>query len=164
MADDNKKRNPYADMGLMIAVTIILVMIIKTLLFANTFNSWECILLILAAVAYLFVTKKYDSESDIIKHSTTALVCITAFALTSLAFFDHKSSPKMHAFEGAKTDTLAEEEFIQRKDPQIEKIDTDTVITTVIDSLAEEAVEEILEEGEVPTQDQQTEESSATEE
>ncbi len=36
MADDNKKRNPYADMGLMIAVTIILVMIIKSAYFSSS--------------------------------------------------------------------------------------------------------------------------------
>lgn len=138
MAEQDKKRNPYADMGLMIAVTIVIVMIIKTLLFANTFDSWECIVLIILAVAYLVVSKKYDSESPVVKHSTTALLCLSILMLTSLFLFDHKSSPKMHAFEGARTDTIPEEEFIQKKEPTIEIIDSDTITPVIIDSLAVE--------------------------
>ena len=151
MSSKNNKRNPYADMGLMIAVSILIIMSINCLLFDA---SWESLIWILSAIAYCFVSYKFDSRSKMVRNSTTALLAISACLLFVVIFVDRKAQPKMHAFEGAKNDTIPEEVFILKKEPEIVQIieDTTEVVDTLLDM--ENNPEEVMpsEEKETDTQ------------
>lgn len=158
MSEDKKKRNSYADVGLMIAITVLIVEVIKSLLFEI---EWDAIWIVLA-IAYCAVSYKYDSESKTIKNCTTAFLCLSALVFASIIVFDRNVQPKMHAFEGAKKDSIAEEEFIQKKEPELTTLIEDT--TEVVDTLALEQEEEITsgeetEEGEY-VQEEPTDETS----
>lgn len=123
MSEQNKRRNPYSDVGLMIAVSVFIVMIVKCLLFSVTTISIGWIVL---CGIYFFLSYKYNSEDKIIKHSTTAFILLSLLLFVSIIFLDTNVKPKMHAFEGAKKDTLTEEEFKMKKDPTIpEEIEQD---------------------------------------
>lgn len=118
------KRNPYADCGLLIAISVLIIMIIKCCLFDIT---WVALLWIILCIVYCFLSYKYDSESKVIKHTTTAFLSISAITFLLFTIFDVKEQPKMNAFEGAKIDTVAEEEFIIKDDPIIKELIEDTI-------------------------------------
>lgn len=143
MSESKKKRNSYADMGLMIAVSILIVMSIKCLLFEAGIES---IIWIIAALSYCAISYKYDSDSPVVCHATTSLLAFSLLIIAAMVFIDRNAQPKMHAFEGAKVDTLAEEEFELIKEPEITKVIEDT--TEVADTLdMEEIPEGVLEDG-----------------
>ena len=131
MSDEKKIRNSFADLGLIVAVTLIIVTIIRCLIFGI---DWEGCLWIILAAAYCFVSHKYDSQSKTVKHSTTVFLALTVLSLTAMVFIDRKPQPKMHAFEGARQDTIPEEEFIQKEEPQLPELEKDTM--EVVDTLA----------------------------
>lgn len=142
MSKNTDKRNPYADTGLMVAVSILIVAVINTLLFDAT---WESILCIIASVAYCAVSYRYDSGSKTVRSATTAFLTLTAAILIVMIFVDRKAQPKMHAFEGAKTDTIAEEVFVQNKEPElitiIEEDTTEVADTTLVEEDIEQEAE-----------------------
>lgn len=136
MKEEQKKRNPYADMGLMVAITMIIVTILKCLLFDIT---WESIFWIILATAYCIISYILDSESSKIKHCTTAFLITSVIAFVGIIFMDRKPQPKMHAFEGAKKDTVSEEVFIMKEEPEIkEQEDKAIAITDTITATEEE--------------------------
>lgn len=118
------KRNPYADCGLLIAISVLLIMIIKCCLFDIT---WVALLWIVLSIAYCILSYKFDSESKVIKHATTTYLCVSAIAFVMFTIFDHEEQPKMNAFEGAKIDSVEEEEFVIKDDPIIKELIADTI-------------------------------------
>ncbi len=157
MSEEKKKRNSYADLGLVIAVTIIIVMILRCLMFGIT---WEDIFWIVLSSAYCAISYKFDSESKVIKHSTTAFLLLSVIATAAIVVIDRKPQPKMHAFEGAKEDTIAEEQFIQKEEPVLPELEKDTEV--VIDSIeptpSVETPAEVVEEPESLEQEESTQE------
>lgn len=141
MKSGQKKRNPYADMGLMVAIAIIIVTIIKCLLFDVT---WESIFWIVLAVAYCCLSYKFNSESSTIKHCTTGFLLISAIASIAIIYIDRKPQPKMHAFEGVKKDTVSEEVFIMKEEPEINIEEEEVVQKT--DTLSPETEENEVQE------------------
>lgn len=103
------KREPYSDLGLIVAVAAFIIMIVKSLLFDLSWSAivWTCI-----TVGYFVISYKYTSDSKTVKRATTAYLVLSVIALVSLVVFDKNARPKIHAFEGAATDTIVEEEFI----------------------------------------------------
>lgn len=146
MADKANKRNSFVDLGLTIAVTIIVIVIIRSLIFGI---SWEDGFWIILAAAYCAVSYKYDSESPVVKKLTTAFLTLTGVSIVAMLIIGRKPQPTMHAFEGASTDTIAEEEFIVKDDPRIPEIIEDTVVTdTLTDTIFTEEIPVIEEEEE----------------
>lgn len=157
MADKQQKkgRNPYADTGLMIAVAMLIVMVIKSLIFGVT---WESIFWFVIAIAYCVVSYKYDSQSKTIKHTTTGFIVLSIIAAFAIAIIDRKPQPKMHAFEQAAKDTTAsEEEFILKPEPELPALEKETTtshdtINTTIET-TEENQEELQSEQQEPSTD-----------
>lgn len=142
MSEQTKRRNPYADTGLMIAVSVIIVMLIKTLLFGATWGSliWGGF-----SIIYCFLSYKYNSESKLIKHSTTAFLALSLISFTSILFFDKKARPQMHAFEGAKKDSIDEAEFIIKEEPELPAITEDVNSESDTLIIAEDSLGAIVE-------------------
>lgn len=139
MSEQQKRRNPYSDVGLMISMSVFIVMIVKCLLFNVSIVSIGWIVL---CGIYFIISYKYDSEDKIIKHSTTAFIVLSVLLFASIVIFDQNAKPKMHAFEGAKKDTLIEEEFKMKKDPTVNEetlhdMEAEDTITISTDSITE---------------------------
>ncbi|MBQ9641995.1 MAG: hypothetical protein IJV06_10635 [Bacteroidaceae bacterium] len=135
-----KKRNPYADVGLMVAVAVFVVVLIKCLIFGL---SWASIACFVFTAAYFLVSALRKSDEPVVRRATTAYLLLMLLLVVSLVLFDKNARPKMHAFEGAAVDTLAEEEFVvEDKEIPVEIVQPDTAET---DSLsADTAVTEPL--------------------
>lgn len=165
MADEQKKtnRNPYADTGLMIAVAIIIVMVIKCCIFDIT---WESCFWFILAVGYCIVSYMYDSQSKVVKHSTTGLLVISVIAAVAFTIIDRKPQPKMHAFEQAAKDTTAtEEEFILKEEPVLPELEkgkttpSDTLMSAVDASSEEQDSQSEQQEPSVESETETTEEA-----
>jgi len=128
-----KRRDSYADLGLVIAIAIFLVMVIKTLLFGVT---WGDIIWLLISIVYLLISFFLPSADKRMKYATTAFLLLCVATSATRYIYDQKATPKLHAFEGALNDTTSEEEFVVRDEPEIIKeqvIDTITIDTARID-------------------------------
>lgn len=151
----NKRRNPYADTGLVIAATMLMVMIIKCLIFGITLES---IFWFILSITYCILSYKFDSYSKAIKHSTTAFLLLSLFMGITFSIIDRKPQPKMHAFEKMEQDTIAEEIVIE--EPVLIEQKEETIITK--DTIVTE--EPILSNEESPAAEEQTETPETTEE
>lgn len=119
-----KQRNPYADLGLVIAVAVFIVVLIKCLIFGL---SWASIACFLITIAYFVISAIRKSDDKVVKHSTTAYLLAMLLLVVSLVLFDKNARPKMHAFEGAAVDSVQEEEFVvEDKEIPIEIVQPDT--------------------------------------
>ena len=119
-----KQRNPYADLGLVIAVAVFIVVLIKCLIFGL---SWASIACFLITIAYFVISAIRKSDDKVVKHSTTAYLLAMLLLVVSLVLFDKNARPKMHAFEGAAVDAVLEEEFVvEDKEIPIEIVQPDT--------------------------------------
>lgn len=155
-----KRRNPYADTGLMIAMAMLIVMIIKCFLFGVT---WESFLWFALAIGYCVISYLYDSESKVVRHSTTGLIVLSVIAAVAITIIDRKPQPKMHAFEGVVVDTVKEDEFIQQQEPILPELEKETA--TIPDTILPETFsnpetpEQQADMPEVPAETETTEET-----
>ncbi|MCR5313998.1 MAG: hypothetical protein K6E54_10260 [Bacteroidaceae bacterium] len=140
---DKKSRNSFVDTGLLISICVFIIMLIKSGLFGF---SWASIFWILAVIVYWFLvymSKKHDNR----KFQNIATICfltISVFVFASIMFFDKNARPKMHAFEGAAIDTVAEEEeFIVDETPDISVVETPDT-TETIDTIMADSVGGVL--------------------
>lgn len=134
------KRHPYADMGMMIAVAVFVIIVVKCLLFGVT---WVSIMWLALVLAYFTVSLRHGSHTAMVKHATTAFLLLSVVAVVSIITFDRKARPKMHAFEGALNDTIEEEEFIVTDRPSIEVVEiVDTVRNDTIADTDDDAPDE----------------------
>jgi hypothetical protein len=116
---DNKHswRLPYADLGMTIAIAVMIVMIMKSLLFGFTIAS---IVWIAIAIEYIVICIYYPSRSRVVKISTTILLLASVLAAGATIYFDKPTRPKMVAFQGKQDkDTVAEEEVIVETPPPV---------------------------------------------
>lgn len=130
-----KKRNPFSDLGMVVAISVFICILIKSLLFGFT---WGSIVWIIITCAYFFVSAKYDSDSKLVKQSTRAFLILSVLTAVTMALFDRKAMPKMHAFEGTG-DTIQDEQIVDMgpKVTMYEVLPEDTVAQET-DSLTEE--------------------------
>lgn len=110
-------RLPYADLGMTIAIAVMVVMVVKSLLFGFTIAS---IIWIVLALVYIVISAIWDSRSKAVKISTTVLLIASLLATGATLYFDKPTRPKMVAFQGIKEkDTIAEEEVIVETPPPV---------------------------------------------
>lgn len=110
-------RLPYADLGMTIAIAVMVVMVVKSLLFGFTIAS---IIWIVLALVYIVISAICDSRSKAVKISTTVLLIASLLATGATLYFDKPTRPKMVAFQGIKEkDTIAEEEVIVETPPPV---------------------------------------------
>ena len=115
--DKHSWRLPYADLGMTIAIAVLVVMVVKSRLFGFTIASIIWIVLVLA---YILVSAICDSRSKTIKISTTVLLIASLFAVGATLYFDKPTRPKMVAFQGIKEkDTIVEKEVIVETPPPV---------------------------------------------
>lgn len=153
-----KQRNPYADLGLVIAVAVFIVVLIKCLIFGL---SWASIACFLITIAYFVISAIRKSDDKVVKHSTTAYLLAMLLLVVSLVLFDKNARPKMHAFEGAAVDSVQEEEFVvEDKEIPIEIVQPDTA---EVDTLLQDTTT-LMDETESAEPIEETEKEDVTEE
>ena len=139
-----QRRNSYSDLGLVVAVSIFICILVKSSLFGF---PWIGIIWMLISGGYFYVSWREPSGNKIVKHATTFYLVFSAVALLGVLLFDKNARPEMHAFEG--TGDTIQDAVIVEEDPIVpiyvmEPEDTlvsDTLLThETLDSL-------ILEEG-----------------
>ena len=106
-----QRRNSYSDLGLVVAVSIFICILVKSFLFGFT---WIGIVWILLSCAYFYVSWRYPSDSKVVKHSTTLYLVLSAVALIGILLFDKNARPVMHAFEGTG-DTIQDVKVVEEE-------------------------------------------------
>ena len=143
-----QRRNPYSDLGLVIALSVFICILVKCLLFGFT---WVSIIWLILACIYFFVSWRYPSQSKVVRHSTTCFLLLSVIAMTGILLFDQNARPVMHAFEGTG-DTLQDAVIVEEEPiapiyvPQPEDtLVSDTLLPDeTIDSLSYDEVPEPL--------------------
>lgn len=124
-----KRRNPFSDLGLVVAISVCICILTKCLLFGFT---WGSIAWLIISLVYFFISWKYPSGERVVKVSTAAYLVLSLIVAVSVVLFDRNTMPKMHAFEGTG-DTIRDEQIIT-EGPKV------TMYETVpYDSLAQRA-------------------------
>lgn len=131
-----KHRNPYSDLGLIIAASVFICIFIKSLLFGIT---WGGLVWIAISCLYFYVSWKYPSDDEIVKNSTTAYLLLSVVTVVCVVLFDKKAMPKMHAFEGTG-DTIQDVRYVD-EGPTVVTYEELPVDTLDSDSLSEEGGE-----------------------
>ncbi|MBQ0022160.1 MAG: hypothetical protein KBT29_02860 [Prevotellaceae bacterium] len=129
-----KRRNPFSDLGLVIAVSAFICILVKCLLFGFT---WVSIAWILISCVYFFISWKFPSEGKIVKTSTLFFLILSVCAAVSVVLFDKNAQPQMHAFEG-NGDTIADEQVVEvnQKVTMYDTLPQDTTKRIVNDSVS----------------------------
>lgn len=104
-----QRRNSYSDLGLVIAISIFICILIKCLLFGFT---WVGIGWLLFSCVYFIVSWRWPSDSKWVKNLTTFYLLFSVVAALGTIFFDKKTRPVMHAFEGTG-DTIQDERIVE---------------------------------------------------
>ncbi len=145
MKDEKEARNPrqsrrpYADLGMTVAVSLLIIMIVKSLLFGLTLMS---LTLMVLPAAYIVVCAVHDSWSRVVQHSTTLLLLCSALCLAGTFFFDRPTRPKMVAFQArSENDTVVHAAEPVVETPQPVQVDTTDVVA--IDTLDYEVTDSV---------------------
>ena len=104
-------RNSYSDLGLTVALSVFVCILVKCLLFGFT---WVGIVWLLLACAYFYLSWRYPSGSKVVRHATTAFLALSAIAIAGVVLFDKNTRPVMHAFEGTG-DTIKDAEVVEEE-------------------------------------------------
>lgn len=147
-----KSRNPFSDLGMVIAVSVCICIITKCVLFGFT---WGSIAWLVISCGYFFVSWKYPSEGKIVKMATSVYLALSVIVAVSVVMFDKNTMPKMHAFEGTG-DTIRDEQIIS-EGPKVTMYDT-----VADDTLSYKADSTIVDSTEVTIDDLIDTESSTT--
>lgn len=144
-----QRRSSYSDLGLVVAVSIFICILVKSLLFGFT---WIGILWMLLSCAYFYVSWREPSESKVVKHSTTLFLVFSALAFIGVLLFDKNARPEMHAFEGTG-DTIQDAAIVEEEpiapiyvmEPEDTIMSDTLLLEETIDSLVidDEAFEQI---------------------
>ena len=106
-----QRRNPYSDLGLVVAISIFICILVKSFLFGFT---WIGIIWLLLSCAYFYVSWREPSDSKVVKHTTTIFLVLSAVALIGILLFDKNARPEMHAFEGTG-DTIQDAVIVEEE-------------------------------------------------
>jgi len=159
---EDKQRNSLQDMGLLISIGVFIIMLIKSALFGFSWVSIVWLVLVLAYWCLIYFFTKKTPNPVMIKNGTIGFLCVSAFLLIGATFFDQNARPKMHAFEGAANDSIAEEDsFIIDETPDITVVaQPDTIVS---DSLHTDSLSAAPESADVPEAEAVEEDSSEEE-
>ena len=125
-----QRRNSYSDLGLVVSASVFICILVKCLLFGFT---WVSLAWLALACAYFFVSWRYPSDSAVVKHSTTAFLLLSLFAVVGIALFDKNARPVMHAFEGTG-DTIQDAKVVE-EEPIVPIYVAEPIDTTELDTL-----------------------------
>ena len=106
-----QRRNSYSDLGLVVALSVFICILVKCLLFGFT---WVGIVWLLLACTYFFLSWRYPSDSKVVKHATTTFLALSVLAVAGVLLFDKNARPVMHAFEGTG-DTIKDAEVVEEE-------------------------------------------------
>lgn len=106
-----QRRNSYSDLGLVVALSVFICILVKCLLFGFT---WVGIVWLVLACAYFYLSWRYPSDSKVVKHATTAFLTLSVIAIAGVLLFDKNTRPVMHAFEGTG-DTIKDVEVVEEE-------------------------------------------------
>ena len=97
-------RSPLADAGLMLGVSLLVIIMIKSLMFGFTWlgTAWLAV-----DVVYILLWAKCRRGGRLVKTSTIWFMSFSLIALVLLFAFDEEAKPKMPVFQGTHADTLA---------------------------------------------------------
>ncbi|MBR1667262.1 MAG: hypothetical protein IJ693_03165 [Bacteroidaceae bacterium] len=107
-----QRRNSYSDLGLVVAVSVFICILLKCLLFGFT---WVGIIWLILSCAYFYVSWRYPSEDKVLKHATTLFLLLSVVAIVGIALFDKNARPVMHAFQG--TGDTIQDAVIEEEEP-----------------------------------------------
>lgn len=123
-------------------------MILRFIMFGVNIRDVESIIWLAAAIAYCVLSYKYDSYSNIIRHSTSAFLGLSVLVIVAMAFIDRNPQPKMHAFEGAARDSVKPEEIIEEEQipelPVVMDIDTIKVSDSIPPIVEDDNTESVI--------------------
>ena len=125
-----QRRNSYSDFGLVVAVSVFICILVKCLLFGFT---WVSLVWLVLACAYFFVSWRYSSACAVVKHSTTAFLLFSLFAVVGIVMFDRNARPVMHAFEGTG-DTIQDAKTVE-EEPIVPIYVAEPIDTTELDTM-----------------------------
>lgn len=123
---------PFSQMGIFVSICVFLVLVVKSAIFGFSWAAivWLLFILVYWCLCYVFI-KKRPSEK-LLRFSTIGFLIVSVITFVSLALFDQNARPKMHAFEGAASDSVeVEDEFVVDETPDITVVQQDT---TKVDS------------------------------
>lgn len=106
-----QRRNPYSDLGLIVALSVFICILTKCLLFGFT---WVSIVWLILSCAYFYVSWRFPSSGKVVKHSTTFFLLISVIAVAGILLFDKNARPVMHAFEGTG-DTIQDAVIVEEE-------------------------------------------------
>ena len=106
-----QRRNSYSDLGLVVAISIFICILVKSFLFGFT---WVGIIWMLLSCVYFYVSWRSPSDSQVVKHATTLFLVLSAVALIGILLFDKNARPEMHAFEGTG-DTIQDAAIVEEE-------------------------------------------------
>lgn len=106
-----QRRNSYSDLGLVVAISIFICILVKSFLFGFT---WIGIIWMLLSCVYFYVSWREPSDSKVVKHATTLFLVLSTVALIGILLFDKNARPEMHAFEGTG-DTIQDAVIVEEE-------------------------------------------------
>lgn len=152
---------PLSQMGVFVSICVFLVLIIKSAIFGFSWAAiaWLLFILVYWCLCYIFIKKRPNEK--LLKFSTIGFLIISVITLVDLALFDKNARPKMHAFEGAASDSVeVEEEFVVDETPDITIVQQDTTkvdsvrmdTTTSVAPAVQEPVEDMGDDGDTDSE------------
>ena len=142
-----QRRNPYSDLGLVVAISIFICILVKSFLFGFT---WIGIIWLLLSCAYFYVSWREPSDSKVVKHTTTLFLVLSAVALIGILLFDKNARPEMHAFEG--TGDTIQDAVIMEEEPIVPIYVMEPGDTIVSDTLLDDETPDSLITDEAPAE------------
>ena len=142
-----QRRNPYSDLGLVVAISIFICILVKSFLFGFT---WIGIIWLLLSCAYFYVSWREPSDSKVVKHTTTIFLVLSAVALIGILLFDKNARPEMHAFEG--TGDTIQDAVIVEEEPIVPIYVMEPGDTIVSDTLLDDETPDSLITDEAPAE------------
>ena len=142
-----QRRNPYSDLGLVVAISIFICILVKSFLFGFT---WIGIIWLLLSCAYFYVSWRGPSEGKVVKHATTIFLVLSAVAIIGILLFDKNARPEMHAFEG--TGDTIQDAVIVEEEPIVPIYVMEPGDTIVSDTLLDDETPDSLITDEAPAE------------
>lgn len=106
-----QRRNSYSDLGLVVAISFFICILVKSFLFGFT---WIGIIWMLLSCVYFYISWREPSDSKVVKHATTLFLVLSTVALIGILLFDKNARPEMHAFEGTG-DTIQDAVIVEEE-------------------------------------------------
>lgn len=106
-----QRSNSYRDLGLVVAVSVFICVLVKSMLFGFT---WVGIIWLILSCAYFYVAWRCASVVKLVKFATTLFLVLSALALAGLLLFDKNARPEMHPFEGTG-DTIQDVNMVEEE-------------------------------------------------